>query len=294
MDHPGFVAASQRGRTLWAQFRGGVRKEYFRGAGVVFFTPSGAVKAKVHATSNIPGSRWLRVRLRVRSGLKVPPGTVGMWDLPAAGVRGRRVAARACDDLAGVAAVLAAMADIRRRGGRADVIALLTRAEEAGLVGALAAIEAGTIPRKSKVLAVECSAAQGGAQLGEGAVIRVGDRVRTFEPSLTALVAAAAGKLAGQRKGLRFVRQLMAGGTCESTAYLLWGLPATGLSMPLGNYHNQGPGRRIAPEMIHLNDFESLVRLLIALAACRTQPADVDAALKVRLRAGLRRLRKYF
>ena len=53
------------------------------------------------------------------------------------------------------------------------------------------------------------------------------------------------------------------------------GYPAAGMCLPLGNYHNMGPGGKIRPERIDLGDFESLVKLLVATArdgrpaACR-------------------------
>jgi endoglucanase len=70
----------------------------------------------------------------------------------------------------------------------------------------------------------------------------------------------------------------MDGGTCNSTAFVAFGYDASGLCLPLGNYHNMtipgevgygcgttaGPG--IATETIDLDDFAGLVRILVSCA----------------------------
>jgi endoglucanase len=71
----------------------------------------------------------------------------------------------------------------------------------------------------------------------------------------------------------RHQRRVMDGGACEATAAITYGLPAIGLSVPLGNYHNEGfeggPGCRAprgpAPEFVHLDDVEGLLKLCRAL-----------------------------
>lgn len=288
MDHPGFVARARRGRRLWADFIGSVRAEFFPGSRVRFF--AGAAEAVGTAAALRKDKRldWPRCRIELDEPANVPPDSIGMWDLPAWRVRGRRLSARSCDDVAGVAAVLCAIDELRRRRADADVTALLTRAEEAAFIGCLAACRARTVPLATPIIAIEASKAVPGATLGGGVVVRVGDAARTFEPSLTAHVAAVAARLARQGRGFRFVRQLMPGGTCESTAYAMFGYVATGLCLPLGNYHNQSPDGRIAAETIDLDDFAGLVRLLVAVACDRGGPAETDAALRRRLDGLLR------
>lgn len=293
MDHPGFVARRQKGKSLWADFFGRVGGEYFLGSRVRFFAPDGQVIAAVAGKRRIENTPWFSCRLKLAEPVNVPVGTVGMWDLPAMRVRGRRLASRACDDVVGSAAVVCAIDEIASRGLDASVMGLLTRAEEGAFVGALAACEDGSIPRGAMLIAIETSAAQPGAKLGDGVVVRVGDKVRTFDPSLTAHVAAVAEALAKRDRRFRWTRRLMPGGTCESTAYAAWGHTAAALCIPLANYHNQGPGGKIAAERIDLGDFASLVKLLVALAADRRSPADTDRALRKRLHAILRARRKY-
>jgi putative aminopeptidase FrvX len=327
MDHPGFIVRSQRGRQIEADFIGTVRPEYFPKARVAFFRgmavpamcPTGVppvaagvlaplrrmgkmpmprlqasllVRATVVSARPAPSGTHLLCRLTLAKDAVVPPGTIGMWDVPAFRVTGRRLSSRACDDVAGVASVLCAMGEIARRSPAADVTGLLTVAEEAGLVGATAACQARTIPPGALVVAIETSAAQPRAELGDGVVVRVGDRLWTFDPALTADIAAAAADLGGKDRAFRFTRQLMPGGVCESTAYCLWGHRAAGLCVPLGNYHNQGKGGRIAAEQIDLGDFESLVKLLAALPRSRARVGQAGEAIRKRLAGRVEAWRK--
>ena len=287
MDHPGFVTTRRRGRDVWAHFRGRVKSRYVLGSRVRLFAPGGEVCATVASRRAIKPSPWWSCRLLLDAPAAVPPGTIGMWDVPAFRRRRRRVSARACDDLAGTAAVLCAIDRLAAAGTRADVIGLLTRAEEAGFVGALSACRLGTIPPDAWVVGIEASKAQPAAPLGGGVVLRVGDSARTFDPSVDAHLAAVAGALARERSGFRFTRQLMPGGSCESMVYCLFGYRAGALALPLGNYHNMGPDGRIRPEEIDLGDFASLVELLAALAMEKTTPAASDAAARARLKAVL-------
>jgi endoglucanase len=285
MDHPGFLAKRQRGRSVWAEFRGWVFRQYFLGSRVRFFAPGGEVCGTITARRRVKPQNWWACRLELDAPVEVPPGTIGMWDVPAFRRRGGRILARACDDLAGTAAVVCALDEIAAGDLQANVTGLLTRAEEAGFVGALAACRLGTIPPGALVVSIEASKAQPGAPVGGGAVLRVGDRMRTFDASLEAHVSAVAAGLARRGRRLRFTRQLMPGGACESTVFSVFGHRAAALCLPLGNYHNMGADGRIRPEQIDAGDFASLVALLVALAADGSHPDRTDAQLRARLAA---------
>lgn len=294
MDHPGFVVCRSRGRGVWAEFRGGVAKEYFLASPVRLFTGNGELVATVATARRSARHGLLDCRLELcdAAPADVPPGSIGMWDVPVFRNRGGRIAARACDDLAGCAAVLAALEEIIARGVDAKVLGLLTRAEEVGFVGALAACRLGTIPVGAMVVGIETSKAQPAAGVGGGVVIRVGDKLRTFNESLTAHISAVAAGLSKTNRDFRFARQLMPGGTCESTVFSALGHTAAALAMPLGNYHNQHPRGRIAPEVIDEGDFDCLVDLLVALASDKRTCADTDADLRRRLDGLLKSHRK--
>ena len=264
MDHPGFVAEAMVARhRLAARWYGGVEPARFRDQGVRFWTSEATVSGRIHRVETEgkgPGRRVVRAFVRVQRA--VERGAVGMWDLPDPEVRDGRCYARACDDLAGVAAILALLADLAKRKADADVTALLTRAEEAGFVGAAAAAQARTIPRTVPIFTLECSQALPDAPLGAGPIVRVGDRASIFTPELTDLATRAARDLAGQSKAFQYQRKLMDGGTCESTLYQQYAYRTTGLCLALGNYHNMTDDGGIGPEFIDLRDYDGLIALL--------------------------------
>jgi endoglucanase len=268
MDHPGFraLACARAGGAFRvdALFLGGVRPEYFPGARVRFHEGDRTVAARALRAQPDPRSGELRVRLRARR--PVTPGSFGVWDLP--DFRRSRpdpdlLETRAADDLAGVAAILAVLelVDDIDPQRRVDVRALLTRAEEVGFMGAIAAARSGALPPGARVVAIEASKALPHAPQGAGPILRVGDRTSVFDDGLTRWLARVASELAGP-KGDRFAwqRRLMDGGTCESTAYQLYGLRSAALCVPLGNYHNMSERGRIAVESIRLSDLVGLVR----------------------------------
>lgn len=267
MDHPGFVADRQRGRVVQATFHGGVAERYFAGAPVVWFTPDGEIRGVVERTAQVgpEGRRRRRAEVRVGPGAAVPPGAAGMWDLPAMRVRGRTLASRACDDLVGLAMAMAAVEDAVREPSPLEAYLLATRAEEVGFIGALGAVRSGLLPPNAAVLSIETSSLAGGpVRQGAGPVLRVGDRAGIFDPGASRTLHALAEDLHGRDESFRFQRALMAGGTCEATAFGAGGIPATGLCLALGNYHNQGRNR-IAAETVNLDDFAGGVRLLAAM-----------------------------
>jgi endoglucanase len=148
---------------------------------------------------------------------------------------------------------------------------LLTRAEEVGFVGALAACDLGTLAADTQILSIECSRELAEAPVGGGPVVRVGDGSSVFSSDLTNRVAHVA-----KRRKIRHQRRLMGGGSCEATAFAAMGWEATGLCLALGNYHNMvgidqvlanKRRARLAPEEIDVDDFHGLVDLLAALAA---------------------------
>lgn len=300
LDHPGFVARSMVGRDLIADFQGWVDRDYFRGAKVRFFTPTGEVRGTiVEVDPGRPESRSGNAdrrpalfrnetppeAARIRVPRAVPTGTIGMWDFPGARLVGDLLQARACDDVAGVSAILAALDELCRTKADGECMAFFTRAEEVGFAGALAAVDARVLPRHAIIVAVECSRAITGVAMGGGPVLRVGDKASVFTPAATAWCQIVADELAARDQSFAYQRKLMDGGTCESTAYCHYGYDATGICLPLLNYHNMDRERhRIAPEMIDLRDFDRLVRWFVALATTRTPFVAVQPALARRLR----------
>jgi endoglucanase len=276
MDHPGFVALRREGKTLWAQFRGGVDPEYFPGSLAVFDCGKTEAGAVCQEASPLGRCGWQRIVLELDEAARIPRRAVGMWDVPTSRVKEGRLQSRACDDLAGLAAILQALRELKQRQADYGMAALFTRAEEVGFVGAIGACHSGILPEDAWLVTVETSLAQPEAPLGGGVVLRVGDKARVFDASLTSLLDDAAGALSERDRDFAYMRRLMPGGTCEATAFGLLGYRAAALCLPLENYHNRQPGTGIAAEEISLSDYGNLVKLFLALAEVRVRPEDID------------------
>ncbi len=292
LDHPGFVAE----KMLRAAWRGGVKAEYFPKQRVRFFSEGAWIRGRI-AKLRLARTKPTRWGPRIESvdvavSRAVEPGSAGMWDLPDPRIRGRRLHARACDDLAGAAAMLCALDALcrRRKSGRLDC--LFTRAEEVGFVGAIAACRSKTLARSARVVSVECSSELPGATIGAGPILRVGDLARVFSPELTAQCRAAGDALARRDRAFRYQRKLMDGGTCEATAFCEYGYEAAGICLPLGNYHNMNRRTgKIAPEYVGLDDLAMLVKWFVALAASPTAAGSTRSRLRRRIDANYKEFR---
>ncbi len=290
MDHPAFVVIEQVGpRSLLAEFRGGVDDRYF---------PGSRVRLHLDEQDSRPG-RVVRLEparkgaadklalIELAKPAVAEPGDILTWNLPAPRVVRGRLRAPACDDLAGVAAAIAAFEILNKahakqsRPGTPDVRVLLTRAEEVGFIGAIAACKSGIIPKAARLVALETSKTFPDSPIGAGPIVRVGDRTSSFDPDLTYRIAQLAQHIQQQDPNFNWQRKLMPGGTCEATAYQTLGYTATCLCLPLGNYHNMNAdaddkpsrtsgkqikktsGGSIDSEVISLADYHGLIRLLI-------------------------------
>jgi endoglucanase len=202
-----------------------------------------------------------------------------MWDLPACELRDGRVHSRACDDLVGCAAILATFRELERTGVEASVYGLFTRAEEVGFVGAIRLAQAALVPREVTMVSLETSSEKApGCKMGEGVIVRVGDRTSIFDPTVTATFVELA-----KRTEIPAQRCLMSGGTCEATAFQLYGYRSGALCVALGNYHNCGPDQRIEAEFVSLSDVQALVRLCVEIARNSEPLSASDDALRERL-----------
>lgn len=278
LDHPAFAVERVTGAdTLELSFRGGVMDAYFTDASVMLHAAAGPIRARLTSKKPqaSPADLFPIYTAITDSPHHAAPGDVAVWDVPAAEVLDGRVHTLACDDLAALAAALAAFDVLLRASPTECVRLLLTRAEEIGFVGAIGACRHATIPRGSRLIALENSRAFADSPIGAGPIVRVGDRLSIFSPALTAAIARRAEEHASSNPGWKWQRKLMAGGACEASVFCQAGFQATCVCLPLGNYHNMGDldavqagtnttPPRVARECIGLSDFEGLVDLLIA------------------------------
>lgn len=263
LDHPGFhVASSVRGQPSdELVFKGGLMAvnakagsplHFFRRGEIDPIAEGVLVSAKADANGRLVGGRADR-----------HVGDFAMWGFPGWSIDDGKVTARVCDDLLGAAAILAVLDHLAETKPDTCVWGLFTRAEEEGFLGAFEAIRLLTVPRNADVLSLECSKALPHALQGGGVIVRVGDRMSIFDPSLTAALEAAASKV----EGLTFQRRLMDAGACEATAFCAAGYRASGVAVPLGGYHNASDGEPgIVPETVMVDDYLGEVRLLTSLA----------------------------
>jgi len=218
-------------------------------------------------------------------------GDFGMWKLKPFELKNGIVHSRVCDDLVGCAAILAMFAELEADEAEATVYGIFTRAEEVGFNGAVELAKAWPLPNGVSFVSLETSAARGGTEQGAGPVIRVGDRMSVFDDAITAelIDAATDAKIPHQRA-------LLDGGACEATAMNLYGIPAAGISVILGNYHNCPPKKGIAEENIAIDDAKNLVKLITATTvqmASRKASESSKAQMKKRLEKRVRDHRKY-
>jgi putative aminopeptidase FrvX len=124
--------------------------------------------------------------------------------------------------------------------------------------------------------------------MSDGVIVRVGDRTSVFDDSATAALVQAA-----TNAKLPFQRCLMSGGTCEATAYQLYGYRSAALCVALGNYHNCGPDTQIASEFVSIADVEGMVKLM--LHAALNEPAtDPHQALRTRFESRAASYERHF
>jgi endoglucanase len=290
MDHPGFHGVRWKdARRLEVRWHGGSPFAHLEGAPVWLADSGGSVaeghlsevklaphgRAIATALVEVPEFDRRDARLnptRLFGGLRF---RAPMWQ------EGDLIYTKAADDLVGAFAIVAMALEAQKKSkkpargkapARPPFLGLLTRAEEVGFIGAIAHFELGWLRgarRPLLAVSLETSRQLPGAQIGQGPVVRLGDRYTVFSAGpLRALT-----ELAAQALPDRHQRRIMDGGTCEGTAAQVYGLPTIAMSVPLGNYHNQsiegGPDSRgengPAPEFVSLSDVAGLLTLCQAI-----------------------------
>ena len=268
MDHPAFVIQDTDGSF---EFRGHVDAPYFHEAlidvvsrldgppGRVTFYDAETHRGEAHFASDVRA------------------GDIAMWRFRTNQQKQGLFRAPACDDLAGAAAALAALDRVRGRPELRHYGVMLTRAEEVGLIGAIHAVKHQTIPADARLLSIETSRELPTAAVGDGPIVRIGDRSTVFDRELSNRIARAA-----DQAEIRFQRKLMDGGGCEATAFGVYGYQATGLCLALGNWHNRGNLAQVEAgdhdaaaamlEEISIDDFHGLVDLLLVAAEAVDEP----------------------
>jgi endoglucanase len=308
MDHPGFEIVRPLGKGRWrARFNGGVPDSYFRPGTPVRLLP-GAIPARlgkrlgrtkefeIHAMGGVRGHRreladFYPTSVRPVSSAAMGP-SFAVWELEDFGVRQGKIYGRSCDDLVGVAAILATMIELKRVGAGVHVIGVISRAEEIGFQGALTVAEAKLLPKNSLVVSLETSKELPPAKMGRGVILRVGDRTSIFDSTAMRFLGEVAAGLQARNSRFQFQRALMFGGTCEATAFQEFGYQTAAVCVALGNYHNCHPQGRVAAEYVSLPDACAMADLLVEAARRMRAFDQLTARLPKRLRTFLREARR--
>ena len=272
LDHPGFIFPQPAGarpvapRRYEARFEGRVDDSFFEGAAVRLFRSaqdSGVAGRVMSATKVLPETDNRLVVIETDD--DADGAALAMWDLKPFELDGDEVRSRACDDLISCGVLIEVLERLSTEPD-VDIGVIFSRAEEAGFCGVICLVGSepwpSLLPRESVFVSVETSSERPGVQLGEGAVIRVGDRSSTFDGYFTDSLWTVA-----REHDIRARRALMDGGTCEATAFTRAGLRAGAVCVPVRNYHNQDrTAGRLAPEIVSASDVEALTDLICTLA----------------------------
>lgn len=204
------------------------------------------------------------VEAGIKAGLRAKPkGDIATWNFPV-NVTSEVVEATACDDLVGCAIIVATFWELASLNLSTTFHATFTRAEEVGFLGAWHVGQKWPFGKDVLFLSIETSRPVNGAVMGGGPIVRVGDRLSVFDSEGTAVL-----MMTAKEQGIRVQRCLLDAGACEATAMMACGIRSTGISIPLGNYHNMDAERNIASEHVMLSDVRALIDLLKALVATK-------------------------
>ena len=276
MDHPGYEVVAQRGDQLVLKTLGGMGVAAgTEGTAILVIdacgrrlkaTVTGAEKTESQLQKTRELAGWLGAdtvyaRLDRDHDLgRLPLPAVP--DLPDCIIDEDLVRMRAADDLAGCAAILTALEMVAQSPVKGSVYGLFTRAEEVGLIGARLVAENELLPKNTVIVSVETSSALPGAEIGQGVVIRTGDRTATFDYEAEVYLNTAVDRIRSSDPGFKVQRQLMSAGGCEAAAFKAFGYNVTGLALPLGCWHNRGESG-VELEIISTNDFLGETLLIV-------------------------------
>ncbi len=302
MDHPGFHGSKWLSKNqLKIKWHGGSPIKHLNGANVWLAvtksengdgcTYNGKLSnIKIHKHGHSLDTATVNINTRFMADFdgSLPPAkqVYGAFDFKKpVWNTGKRIYTRVADDLVGVFCIVSLALDHYSKMDRSKInksgksnsqefpfIGLLTRAEEVGFVGAIGHFQLAWLEkaRRSTVcISLEASRTLPGAEIGKGPIVRLGDRRTVFDSDGSQLLS----MLAQQVLPGKHQRRIMDGGSCEGTATTAFGFPVIALSVPLGNYHNQGyeGGQECkkpngpAPEFVHLDDIKGQLKLCHAL-----------------------------
>jgi endoglucanase len=263
MDHPGFEIIKKENSRLIAKALGGVPEWTFTKK-----TPVKIIGQRMELIEGYLDGRYgdendrmVYVKTDNDEMINIPSGV--MLSVDDFNITNNTIRMLAADDLAGCSAILAALESAQKINRSHTIYGIFTRAEEVGLIGARAIARNKSIPQDTFIVSVESSRELPGANVGNGPVIRTGDALFTFNYEAEQILTIAKEHLESNFKTFQAQRQLMSGGVCEASAFLVNGYRATGIAIPLKNYHNAGENEITLAEEVNKFDFLNAANLIL-------------------------------
>ncbi len=272
LDHPGFHGTKWASQdVLEATWYGGSPRAFLEGAEVYVSNGHGIEDRGTILSVELNKSQSAIAKLKIKVKGVAKKDTVRAEDLFGAFQFRSHVwkenqiyYTKAADDLVGAFSIVTLAKKMKGK----PMIGLLTRAEEVGYIGAIHHFDLGWLKNANRpilCISLETSRTLPGADIGKGAILRIGDRNTTFDAGALKVF----WEMAERKFKGKYQRRIMDGGTCEASVSIAHGFPTVGISVPLGNYHNQslegGPDSRgkdgPAPEFIHEDDIQGLLNL---------------------------------
>ena len=307
MDHPGFSIIERISEFNYiGQFYGGTNKDFFPGAKFLIYSDGRYIEAQAvsplfeyredldkydpkstenqdnneksddEAMKNTPDSesettreKLLLPQFRIETRDEVKVNDIGFFDVTFFNIKGDLLYTKDADDLVNVGVLLILLQRVVKLNSDSNFYVLFTRAEETGFTGCQGAIESKILPENGMPIVLETSSELEQAKIGQGFILRVGDRFSTYNTLVDSWMHEVAADISKEvaentdkkKNEFKFQRTLMDGGTCEASLFNVSGFDTGALAIALGNYHNIGKSHP-APEYISLFDLSCLVEFM--------------------------------
>ncbi|MEO0814692.1 MAG: hypothetical protein AAFY60_17655, partial [Myxococcota bacterium] len=231
LDRPALRVTSVKGQAVQTMAEGPIPAQGLKSAKLLFpKTKEGEIKASV-ASSKDSGELTESASLKV--GAKDPSPAIddfATFDLGAFSRKENALKGPGLRVAAGVASMIATLADLAEGSQPVDVYAVFTRARYAACGGAVAVAVDFHLPRDTILFCVE-GQPDDVVSRGAGPAILMGDAGGPFDPRATAVLLGAAGEIAGKK--FAFQRGAALNEAMLPAVFLTFGLSSGGIALPV-------------------------------------------------------------
>lgn len=226
----------------------------------------GPTDATIASTKKVADGEAPIFTLKIGGKAEVAVGEVLTFDLPTFQRKDKKsptLEGKSIHDVAGVVALVGALADLVADGTATDTVALFTRGFYRGAAGAVAIAVDSHLPRDSFIVSVGGVPASDEVKRGAGPMIVLADGQGPLDPRATALLR---GADESRREGSKsWVSQVgVTKNQLLASVFGAFGFSSAGVAIVTENFHNSG-SKNPAPEKIHLGDLRGAIDLLSEL-----------------------------